>query len=207
MATCSLLGQAMGTAAAICIKNDLLPREINNGYVHELQQEILSDGVFLPGVKREIPALTQKATLNLSAEEQEILFNGIERPREDYSENNIILKKGDEICFDFAETETIHELRLQLDPDFSRESISPNRKMRVFTQKLHRGLDFVPVKVAKTIVKEFCVYADGEMIYENKNNYHALVRVPLNCSAKSITVQFKETWGTEDIRIFACDLK
>lgn len=207
MATCSLLGQAMGNAAAICIKNGLLPREINNGYVHELQQEILGDGVFLPGVKREIPELTKKATLNLTAEEQAILFNGTERPREKDGENCIVLKKGDEIRFDFAEPVVVHELRIQLDPDFSRESISPNKKMRVFAQKLHQGLDFVPVKVANTIVKEFAVYVDGIKNFESLDNHNALVRIPLDCTAKNITVQFNETWGAEKITIFACDLK
>lgn len=90
--------------------------------------------------------------------------------------------------------------------DFLHESVSPNVKMTWFAQKLNEGLDFVPVKVAKTIVKEFSVFADGKLLYETKNNYYSFVRLPLNVDAKEIKVKFSDTWGEEKINIFACDL-
>lgn len=206
MGTCSLLGQAVGNAAAICVKNGILPRDILRGRVNELQQEILSDGVFLPGVKREIPELTRKASLSLSDKETAILKNGIERPRADGDENHIVLEKGNKISFNFEEKNHINELRIQFDPDFGHESVSPNRKMRVFAQKLNVGRDFVPVKVAKTIVKEISVYADGALVYESKANHNSFVRIPLDVDAKDLTVRFGETWGDDKINIFACDL-
>lgn len=206
MGTCSLLGQAIGNAAVICHNNNILPKDINNGYIKNLQQQILNDGVFLPNIKREISTLSKKAKMNLSQNDREILFNGIERPRCDDDKNFILLNKGDEIKFEFDKTKHINELRIQFDLDFGHESVSPNMKMTWFAQKLNQGLDFVPVKVAKTIVKDFCVFADGKKVFENKENHVSFVRLPLNCTAKNICIKFNETWGEDKIKIFACDL-
>ena len=203
MATCSLLGQAIGNAAAICVKDGILPRFVDTD---KLQQKILNDGVFLPGIKREIPELSKSAKMNISNKDRSILFNGIERPRCDNDKNCITLEKGDEIHFYFDKPEHINILRIQFDPDFGHQSVSPNKKMTWFAQKLNHGLDFVPVKTPETIVKRLCVYSDGKLIFETDNNYLSLLRIPLDCNAKEISIKFGETWGSEKINIFACDL-
>ncbi len=53
MGTCGLLGQASGTAAWLCRKYRLEPREIHPARIKELQQVLLRDGVFIPGVVNE----------------------------------------------------------------------------------------------------------------------------------------------------------
>ena len=50
--TCAVGGQAVGSAAALCVKKGILPRELC-GSVFELQQLILKDDGFIPGVKNE----------------------------------------------------------------------------------------------------------------------------------------------------------
>lgn len=206
MATCSLLGQAMGTAAALCTAYGIRPRELQGDKVTELQQTLLDDGVFLPGIRREMAAVTQTAMLNLSDEERAVLHNGIDRPRSDEEQNAIALPKGAALTFSYAGPTDIRTLRLQFDLDYTRQSVSPHKKMRWFAQKLHTGRDFVPMKVAATIVKAFAVYADGVCVYQTDNNYHSLVKVPIDRSAQELTVRFDETWGADDIRLFACDL-
>lgn len=206
MATCSLLGQAVGNAVVICKNENIMPRGILNGFIKELQQNIMDDGIFLPRLKREIPALSKEAKMNISDEMKAILQNGIDRPRVDTGVNSITLNKGDELTFTFDEKKKIERLRIQFDMDFLHESVSENMKMTWFAQKINQGLDFVPVKVAKTIVKEFSVYADGALVYETNNNYYSFVRLPLDLEAKKITVKFSDTWGEDKINIFACDI-
>ncbi len=206
MATCSLLGQAMGTAASICSKNNLNPEDLKGEYITLLQNTLMDDGIFIPFTTRKISTITKKAKINLTDNEKDILFNGIERPRfEDDESNKIILNKGDSIEFSYDTKTHIDTLRIQFDLDYKRLSVSPNKKMRVFAQKLHEGLDFVPVKVANTIVKDFEVYADGELIYKNDNNYYSLVKINIKKDIKNIKVKFNNTWGAEKINIFACD--
>lgn len=206
MATCSLLGQAVGTAAAIACQRGADPAMIYPTYIPELQARLMEDNCFLPGLRREMPALTRRAKINLPADTLALLQDGIERPRED-ADHAAELPLGGEITFSFDVPETVSELRLVFDPDFSRETISPNRKMQVFAQRLHTGMDFVPVKVAATLVRRFTVLADGVEVAAVGENYHSLVKLPLNVTAKALTVRFEETWGAESVRLYACDAK
>ena len=75
----------------------------------------------------------------------------------------------------------------------------------VFAMKLHTGLDFEPVKTAKTIVKSFSVFADGKLVFETDNNFVSLVKIPLNLFAKQITVKFNQTYGEEQVNLFSAD--
>lgn len=206
MGTCSLLGQAMGTAASICFKNNLKPGELKGEYITFLQKDLMDDGIFIPFTTRPISSVTIKASINLSESDKEVLFNGIERPRFENDEGNKIqLNKGDCIEFTYDTQTYIDTLRIQFDLDYKRKSVSPNMKMQWFAQKLHQGSDFVPMKVANTIVRDFEVYADGELVYKDNNNYHSLVKVKIDKDIKKISVKFNDTWGAEKINIFACD--
>jgi len=55
-------GQAVGTAAAMAGKQGLLPRDMGR-HIGELQQALLRDDCYLPGVIQEMPALTRRARL------------------------------------------------------------------------------------------------------------------------------------------------
>lgn len=206
MATCSLLGQAMGVAAGMCCVRDCTPDDIYEKYMPEVQQKLMDAGCYIPYHTREIPALSKSAKLNLSAADRALLFNGIERPDENGTVNYIELDAGSEIVFDFGKAEKVSGLRLAFDPDFSRESISVNKKMRVFAMKSCTGADFRPVTVAKTLVKGFEVYADGKKIFADDNNYFQFRNIPLDVTAKKISVKFTETRGAEKVHVFSCDV-
>ena len=205
MATCALLGQAMGNGAAIALKYGTDPRGVYKSHIRELQKDLLDDGIFLPHVPRRVSDLTLCAKLNISDSERAILFNGIERPRKQYGENMITQNIGDSLVFSFDKPENIGTLRLRFDADYSRESITPNKKMRVFAMKLHTGKDFVPVKVAATLVKDLIVFADGREVARVENNYLELVKIPLDLKAKEIEVKWLATNGDEKIKLFAAD--
>lgn len=207
MGTCSLLGQAVGTAAALCGKYGVLPAGLFPHRVDELQQALLEDGVFLPGVPRRVPDLTREARLSLAPEETAVLQNGTERPRTEPGENAVTLPLGSSVTFAFDAPRQVEALRFYADPDYTRETVSVNKKMRVFPMRLHTGRDFVPVRVAATIVKAFTVTADGEEIFSAENNYHALVTVPVRQEVRSLTVTFRETHGAPAVRLFACDIR
>jgi hypothetical protein len=46
-----MMGQAAGTAAAIAAKYDTTPRSVYEHHIRELQQALLKDGCYLPGVR------------------------------------------------------------------------------------------------------------------------------------------------------------
>ena len=205
MATCALLGQACGTGAAVALEHGCDPRGVYEKYMPQLQKALLDDGVFLPHIKRQVSEQTLRAKLNISDEARQILFNGIERPRTAVGENGIVQQVGEDLTFTFDKAEKIGSLRLRFDPDYGHTSVSDNYKMRVFAMKLHTGKDFVPVRVAKIIVKGYVVYADGAEVYRNEDNYLSVVTIPLNVTAKEIKIQWLATNGAEDVRLFAAD--
>ena len=211
MATCSLLGQAMGTAASICVAKGLTPNEVYEKEIPTLQKKLKDAGCYIPRQVREIPALSRAATLNLSDADREMLFNGKERPskgpEKTLTEEFIRVKKGGSIRYTFDAPTHVERLRIYFDPDFSRESVSINKKMRVFAQKCCTGLDFEPMKVARTLVKSFAVLVDGKEIYSTDKNHNALFRLPIGVEAKEIEVRFDETWGSETAHVFSCDVE
>ena len=104
-------------------------------------------------------------------------------------------------------TDCFDELRSEnLDPDYSRLSVSPNKKMQVFAQALNRDLDFAYVKTPATIVRSFRVLSDGNEIYATGCSYRSFLRIPLSVTAKEIAVEFSETRGADEVRLFSCDL-
>lgn len=52
MATCAVGGQAVGTAAYIALRENITPRGVH-AYIHELQQTLLRDDCYIPGIKNE----------------------------------------------------------------------------------------------------------------------------------------------------------
>ncbi len=206
MATCALLGQAAGTAAAYAIKYDCTPRTVAKEHIREVQSTLMDDGAFLPHIKRQTSPLALSAKLNISDEQREVLFNGIERPREQIGENLVYQNIGESLVFDFGEKKNVGTLRLMFDRDFTRESVTPNYKMQIYTMKLHTGADFVPVKVAATTVKGFAVYADGKEIYKDENNFLSLRKIPINTSAEKIEVKWLSTNGADKIHLYSADL-
>ena len=55
MATCASGGQAVGTAAALGVRSEVVPRDMAAQalFVRELQQTLVRDDCFIPGVKAE----------------------------------------------------------------------------------------------------------------------------------------------------------
>ena len=67
MGTCALLGQAVGTAAALAVERGCSPRDIYRHHIAELQTQLMDDDCYLPWHRRPIPALSRVARLTASA--------------------------------------------------------------------------------------------------------------------------------------------
>ena len=70
MITCGVQGQAVGTAAALCKKYQVVPRQLYQNYIAELQQMLLKDGCYLIDLPNQDPndlALGAKASASSTA--------------------------------------------------------------------------------------------------------------------------------------------
>ena len=70
MATCAVLGQAAGTAAALCVQHGLLPAALCGDRLAELQQTLLRDDAYLLATRNSDPAdLARCAAVTASSEQ------------------------------------------------------------------------------------------------------------------------------------------
>ena len=208
MATCSLLGQAAGTAAALCVRYGLTPRGLYEaGRVPELQADLREQGCYIPFSVREIPALTRSAACSLSAEDRAVLADGKERPDADGTDHAVTLPAGGEIVFTLPAPARVETLRLRFDPDFSRETVSDNVKVRAFAMLSSIPRSFTEAHVPATLVRAFDVYADGERIHTAEDSHHALVTVPVARTLTTLRVVFRSTWGADKVRVYSCDFR
>jgi len=83
--TIATLGQAAGTAAALCIKHKETPRGIYERHIHELQQLLIKNDQYIPGIKNDDvndPCLRAKATASSYSESE--LFETMQGTDGDY---------------------------------------------------------------------------------------------------------------------------
>ena len=205
MATCALMGQAAGTGAAMAVRHGCVPADITRAYIRELQAALMEDGCYIPGLTRQVP---DGAELSLCPREKQILQNGWERPHGD-EVNFVALRPGSSLELELKKPGGM--LRLALDPDFSRESISSVRKSQVFAMRSHIYLDAEPLKMPKNLLKSCRVteiLADGtEKIHVIENNRLPRIFRKLDSAAVKVILSELQGWGGQDICIFACDVR
>lgn len=68
MATSGLIGQVVGTAASVALNHGCLPKALGGDVkIMELQQCLISDGVYIPGIKNQSTDLTKHANIRSSS--------------------------------------------------------------------------------------------------------------------------------------------
>ncbi|MBQ8398002.1 MAG: FAD-dependent oxidoreductase [Clostridia bacterium] len=205
MATCALMGQAVGTAAAIAVERGLSPRGVYESAIPLLQRKLMDDGCWLPGFRR--PARSDIA-YSCSDEERDILENGMERPLDGV---------GNYIVPDYPLRMTLPapvsgaRLRLAFDPDYSRTTINPTGVNNPYSQTSHRRLDFKPLSMPADLVRAYEVWAetaDGgrRLIVRETENHLSHPQIPLPDGTAAVELRIEAVWGEGEARLFACDI-
>ena len=109
MATCAILGQALGTAVSQALTDGCA---VENVDIRKLQQTLMEDDCYIPWHQRELPALTKQAACSA-----EIVRNGIDRGEE----NCWIGGEGDVIEYTFDRDTVLSEIRLVFDNNMNRK--------------------------------------------------------------------------------------
>ncbi len=211
MGTCALLGQAIGTAAAIAVQKKLSPRLVGEREIDALQQRLLWDDVYLPHIRRRVPALSLAAGLTADGENGEALRDGVDRPVAEDS-HAWSCTVGDTATYSFAEAQYVGEVRLVWDSDLNRENLTDAEcelKRNMFHNRSSR---IEKVGMPRTMVKAYRITAvteDGtpSVIAESTDNHRRLCIHPAGCKAKRITLEILETWGNASVNVFAFEVR
>ncbi|HLA85915.1 MAG TPA: FAD-dependent oxidoreductase [Thermoguttaceae bacterium] len=202
MATCALIGQAVGVAASIAVKNNLLPRGVYQQRLAELQQKLQEDDCFLPGKPRPVSELSRQAELTASEGDPEPLRNGIDRPVGEVDNGWTGAPEG-WVQYSFATRQPVREIRIVMDSDLNRADTN---------MLAWHPLEVEHVGTPKTIVRAFRVEVmDGDgawtVIARQDNNYQRLVRIHVNVEARAIRFVPEQTWGAEKTHLFAFEVR
>ncbi len=204
MATCAILGQAVGNAAYLCRKYDCFPADISAHHIAELQQEILYDGCYLPGVRRIIPDVTLRASHNLTPDEASRLFSGVERPK---GGCQYVSRETGE-CVELAFREPVDgTVRIVFDPDYSRLSVSDDGEIRQFSMRCNIPLSLVPVRMPANLAKAFtlsAVYADGseKVLCQCEANYKPFWFCPTGGAVRAVKLVCRGGWQSSVTNLY-----
>jgi hypothetical protein len=202
MATCAVMGQAVGTAASIAVAKSCSPRDVYSESIQELQQALMEDDCYLPWHIREVSELTRSATLTAEEGEAELLRNGLDRPIDENS-NSWDGATGQWIEYRFDRPTQISATRLVFDSNLNRGA-----KNMPFVHKLGQASRCVP----DTLVKSFRIEACSEdgswaTVAEVKDNHQRLVKLDLGVTATAIRLIPESTWGAAAAHLFAFDIR
>ncbi len=212
MATGSIMGQAVGIAASIAVRDGLSPRGVYEKNIPELKQKLMDDDCWLPWHVRDIPSLSKNAGLSASESDPEVLRNGHDRTVGD-EDNGFELSTGGWIEYAFDKPEKISQVRIIFDSNLNRGITAhlTNFHYDLLDTRCYYPLNQKQREVPESLVKSFRIEASGvdgnwKTVYSESNNYQRLVRVPLGIEATAVRLVTEETWGAEKVHLFSWDL-
>ena len=184
MATCGILGQALGTAVAQSLKTHT---DIRNIDIPTLQNTLMHDDCYLPWHQRKISSLSEKSPCT-----GDIVRSGFDRG----DENCWVGQDGDAITYSFEGDTSVKEVRLIFDSNLNREEHN-----MPCCYPLHE----TKYKVPETLIRSFEI--DGTNCVLNiEENHQRFVRLPLNWNVSKITFRPKTTYGAKDFRLFSFEV-
>ena len=201
MATCSLLGQAIGIAAAVAHKYKTSPRGVYQNHIQELQDALQWDDCYLPFMPRTIKPLTASAKFSASKGIAETLRNGWDRQIGD-ERNSWDVAVGDWVCLEWTLPVRPQGLRLVLDSDLCRDT----RNMLSYYSLPPQNFS-VPAPLLKAFTVEGRdSTGQWSVITEVTDNHQRLVYVPIAQEVAALRLTPKATWGATQVRIFSLDV-
>jgi hypothetical protein len=209
MGTCAVEGQAIGTAAALCIKHKLLPRGLYEDKLKlkALQQTLLRDDQSIKGLKNEDSLdLARQAKVTASGEDAGCqatnVINGWVRALPEY-DNRWAAPLGEngawlELAWD--KPQTIRQLQLTFDSGFQRELTLSS------SAEANKGIIRAPQpETVKTYSVQYQTAEGKEWVdlASVSGNHQRLRRHNFQpVTAKRIRIHVKETNGDKLARIF-----
>jgi len=202
MATCAICGQAVGTAAAIAVREGTTPRGVYQSHLRSLQATLRDDDCYLPSSRRTVPEVTQRAAMSASSGDPEPLRNGLDRPI-DGEDNGWLGAPGDWVAYRWPEPVQLSEARLIVDSDLNRRQ--KNMPCRF-------DLNAPPRHTPETVTRSLRIEALGEhdgwrTVARVADNWQRMVRIPLDVTTRGIRLVPEGTWGAPEAHLFAFDVR
>lgn len=206
MGTCAVGGQAAGTAAAMCIRENCIPRALGEK-VDKLQQQLMKDDCFIPGLSNTDSAdLARGAAVSATSAKADSpaanVINGMARNAGETVncwESDGLSGSGEAITLQLSQAAEVSQVRLTFDSNLNKPIKITLSGKRIASQR---------VGVPPELVKDFdVVFTRGgeEVARQSVRDNHQRLRVvelPEAACCDGITVHVLSTNGYENAKIF-----
>lgn len=208
MGTCAVVGQAIGTAAAMCMKKDLLPRGLC-GEMTELQSTLMRDDCYLPGIEYtdELDAARSafvSASSSKPDHEPKNVTDGFyrnENGKNHCYRSDGIGPNGETVTLELGEPRKVTQVAVRFDSDYSNElTITVSDAIR------NRQRPYPTELVKKYSVS---LYFNSKKVYSSitDNNVKRLaLHETGGVVADKVAITAYETYGAKDITIFGINV-
>lgn len=208
MGTCSIIGQAVGAATSLCKNYGILPRGVND-YIDELQQILLVNDCYLPGVDRKVSLLSLRSVLS-GEKDCEILRNGKDRNFTD-EQNSVEFSIGESAEYTFSEPVEVKMVKIVFDSDLLRDTFEMSYCEKHHSMRCNILDDSPIMHMPETLVKSYSlelVLADGsKKLIQEKENKKRNVLICVEEKVKNVKLTVYENWGGHSTSgVFAFEL-
>jgi hypothetical protein len=190
MATCAILGQALGTAVSQALQDGC---QVENVDISKLQQTLMEDDCYIPWHTRTLPALTLEADCSAP-----VVRNGIDRGEE----NCWVGGEGDTVEYRFDGERDVREIRLVFDNDMNRKYHNMPCNYPLVQKKF---------KLPRTLIRAYRIEGiDDEgrkfTLYV-ENNHQRFVKHRVEWRVSSLRFVPLATHGCEEFRLFDFEIR
>jgi hypothetical protein len=188
------MGQAVGVAAALAAAKGISPADMKS-HIPELQQTLVRDDAYLPGLSQIFSQPVTSASLTSSRGDPEPIRNGINRPVGD-NLNCWTCEAGDWLAWTFQTPTEVTSVTAILDSGLN-QNIALNYRQKY-------GLLTAPPDVMpKAFRIEGLIGDKWEELIRVEQNHQRLCRFPMKHRLNGICFRLDQTWGSETSRVYA----
>lgn len=194
MATCALLGQAVGTAAGIAQRYGCEPAEVRRRHIAELQAALEDDDVLLPGRWRVVSSVMAGAK---GAAGMEVLLNGRDR-RFAGEDNGIWIDPGGtDVAWTWPSPRRISGVRLVFDSGL-KERGKRMRKLEATTERVE-----MPASLVRDFRIDVRTGSAWRTVYADTCNHQRLRKIGFpETDADGVRLVVGSAWGGGKAHVF-----
>ena len=219
MATCALIGQAVGTAAALCAQHNAVPHDIFLSHLTELQDDLLAADCFLPAKCRTVSELCRQTPVvdqnGCPIPGQESLKDGRDRPHPSYGTDTCgcTLPNGRPLEYRFDTPQTIDTVHITFNSDLNRDTLPGGQVERQRSMRANVRMDAPLMYMPKILCRAFRLEADtpeGTVVLLNQvDNPRRAYHIPVGQDhITALRLIPLENWGgTEETDVFSFDFR
>jgi hypothetical protein len=202
MATCALMGQAVGTGAAICVQKATTPRRLAHEHIDALQEQLLRDDAFIPNRPAEDPNdLARKASVIRAhptrSGDAALLTDGVSRDENGEIHHWQSDRLPAEVRLEWQRPVRLSRLEIKCDTN-----LQCNIMMRRTLPKRHHTTE-VPPELLKSLSVEAQVDGRWVELGSIDNNRTRLIQVDFGkVETTAVRLHLQETYGHPTAKLF-----